>query len=170
MYCSVDDEISGHDAIKTSCGDCGESFASLEALQRHQQNSRHTTQFPKQTSRHNHLRQRTSNQPAETARSEQKTATTEAQKLSHRQAIAQWLVDSDLEVLCFVEGMDPLTSDTVQALHSYVHTCFERQYLIEGSAAMHMYLGFHSVQVHDFRHGLGYAICFLSTDSCRQEP
>eukprot|EP00750_Incisomonas_marina_P033729 INCI9938.4.p1 GENE.INCI9938.4~~INCI9938.4.p1 ORF type:complete len:141 (+),score=14.15 INCI9938.4:285-707(+) len=43
----------------------------------------------------------------------------ETADMLERQRISQWMLDCDLEILCLVEGMDPITSDTVQALHSY---------------------------------------------------
>eukprot|EP00750_Incisomonas_marina_P033731 INCI9938.6.p1 GENE.INCI9938.6~~INCI9938.6.p1 ORF type:complete len:170 (+),score=15.33 INCI9938.6:285-794(+) len=37
----------------------------------------------------------------------------ETADMLERQRISQWMLDCDLEILCLVEGMDPITSDTV---------------------------------------------------------
>jgi len=124
-YCAVDDRVSGHDVCSTSCGDCGESFGSADGLLRHRRDAQHHRPFSKAAYMPRFHREAKVEDHASDidggnrSGGDNSSSGRVAPAKSRREQIQQWMLDCDLEVLCIIEGMDPLTSDTVQALHSY---------------------------------------------------
>lgn len=146
----------------TSCGDCGESFGSEVALQLHRKDTGHSSYFSG-AEKPLHFHRETKTEPG--ASEDVPPGTYPRSPMSHvrsghngnsaafgaddrpevetadileRRRISQWMLDCDLEILCLVEGMDPITSDTVglclcflvtfvtcgvQSAHSFLQDC-----------------------------------------------
>lgn len=121
--------VSGHDKT-TSCKICGEAFPSRENLENHVQfcvadEGEEEEEEDKPLLRQNLHRNYQKNEKTEsmygsgTSHLSVNTSTREKIRRLHPDTLRHFFGDSNLEIIAIVEGVDPITSVSLQSRHSY---------------------------------------------------
>ena len=127
-YCKYDDMVSGHDK-STSCMICGEAFPSRQNLENHiqycvadeddddddkpllQKNNRRHRGYKRKEKTESMYGPGTSHISLDTKPRDKNRTSPDA--------LNRFFEDSNLEIIAIVEGVDPITSVSLQSRHSY---------------------------------------------------